>query len=213
MQEPLAGRGLAPGRWGARREKKALAAGGAGALREVQVQQALLRAWGAVAVAPVHYAKKDRRGENVSGDSPQGGRGEGSRQGTVRDTAASSPRSLNPCCTRGTEIPYLIAVTTSGIRGKIPPHSDAGAELPWLNDRYPNTERSRRTDTLAGAGNTGEPGGQAPASWSFPSTTLVLVTGHSCDEAHDTCWGRAAQQAGPRQVTEQVLIKHPPPLF
>lgn len=73
MQEPLAGRGLAPGRWGARREKKALAAGGAGALREVQVQQALLRAWGAVAVAPVHYAKKDRRGENVSGDSPRGG--------------------------------------------------------------------------------------------------------------------------------------------
>lgn len=42
MQEPLAGWGLAPGWWGARREKKALAAGGAGALRKVQVQQALV---------------------------------------------------------------------------------------------------------------------------------------------------------------------------
>lgn len=61
MQEPLAGWGLAPGRWGARREKKALAAGGTGALHKVQVQQALLRAWGAVAVAPIHYAKKDRK--------------------------------------------------------------------------------------------------------------------------------------------------------
>lgn len=61
MQEPLAGWGVAPGWWGARGEEKALAAGGAGALRKVQVQQALLRAWGAVAVAPVHCAKKDRK--------------------------------------------------------------------------------------------------------------------------------------------------------
>lgn len=120
MQEPLAGRGLAPGRWGARREKKALAAGGAGALREVQVQQALLRAWGAVAVAPIHYAKKDRKRREREWGQPVGGRGEGSRQGTVWDTAALSPRSLNPCCTRGTKIPYLISVTTSGIRSKIP---------------------------------------------------------------------------------------------
>lgn len=42
VQEPLAGGGLAPGWWRARREKKALAAGGARALCKVQVQQALL---------------------------------------------------------------------------------------------------------------------------------------------------------------------------
>lgn len=61
MEQPLAGRGVAPGRGGSCREKQALAAGGAGALGKVQVQQALLRARRAVAVAPVHWAEKDRK--------------------------------------------------------------------------------------------------------------------------------------------------------
>lgn len=42
MEQPLAGWGVAPGWWGSRREKQALAAGGARALGKVQVQQALL---------------------------------------------------------------------------------------------------------------------------------------------------------------------------
>lgn len=54
MEQPLTGWGVALGWWGSRREKQALAAGGAWALSKVQVQQALLRARGAVAVAPVH---------------------------------------------------------------------------------------------------------------------------------------------------------------
>lgn len=54
MQQPLAGWGVAPGWWGSRREKQSLVAGGDGALSKVQVQQALLRARGAVAVAPIH---------------------------------------------------------------------------------------------------------------------------------------------------------------
>lgn len=54
MEQPLTGWGVAPGWWGSRWEKQALAACGAKALGKVQVQQALLRAWSAVAVAPVH---------------------------------------------------------------------------------------------------------------------------------------------------------------
>lgn len=61
MEQPLAGWGVAPGRRGSSREKQALAAGGAGALGKVQVQQALLRGRRAVAVAPIHWAEKDRR--------------------------------------------------------------------------------------------------------------------------------------------------------
>lgn len=54
MEQPLTGWGVAPGWGGSRREKQALTAGGAQALSKVQVQQALLGAWGAVTVAPVH---------------------------------------------------------------------------------------------------------------------------------------------------------------
>lgn len=54
MEQPVTGWGEASGWWGSCWEEQALAAGGAKALGKVQVQQALLRARGAVAVAPVH---------------------------------------------------------------------------------------------------------------------------------------------------------------
>ena len=61
MQQPLAGEGVAPGWRASCREEQALAAGGARSLGKVQIQQTLLRAWSAVAVAPIHYAERDKR--------------------------------------------------------------------------------------------------------------------------------------------------------
>lgn len=54
MQQPLAGWGVAPGWRASCREKQALVAGGAGALSKIQIQQTLLRAGGAVTIAPIH---------------------------------------------------------------------------------------------------------------------------------------------------------------
>lgn len=59
MKQPLADRGVTPGRWGPCREKQTLVAGGAGTLSQVQVQQALL--W-AGPVAPVHWGETQERG-------------------------------------------------------------------------------------------------------------------------------------------------------
>lgn len=72
MQQPLAGEGVAPGRRASCWEEQALAAGGARALGKVQIQQTLLRAWSALAVAPVHYAERDRRRQSEWGRPMEG---------------------------------------------------------------------------------------------------------------------------------------------
>lgn len=72
MQQPLAGEGVAPGWRASCREEQALAAGGARSLGKVQIQQTLLRAWSAVAVAPVHYAERDKRRQSEWGRAVEG---------------------------------------------------------------------------------------------------------------------------------------------
>lgn len=72
MQQPLAGKGVAPGWRASCREEQALAAGGARALGKVQIQQTLLRAWSAVAVASIHYAERDRSRQSEWGQPVEG---------------------------------------------------------------------------------------------------------------------------------------------
>lgn len=141
MQEPLAGWGLAPGWWGACMEKKSLAAGGAGAFHKVQVQQALLRAWGAVAVAPVHYAKKDRkRKEGEWGQPAEGYRERGQSRGHSVGHSSLEPTFTEPLLHSRHQDPLFNFHNHQQDWEQNPQYSDVDAELLWLNDHYTNTE-------------------------------------------------------------------------